>query len=426
MDASREFLVREPSAEEHALVDTVMQTHGQGAADIHTTFARLRAQGPVFEGDVIAELGGRSPLSLRGDGFPSFSVVAYDEVAHVLREHQLFSSGALNDTLGRAYGRTVLTMDQPDHKTSRAVLQQIFSKRALEEWREGLFRPVVEAYVDRLEPKGGCDLYRDLYLQFPVTILHRLMGLPAEPEAVDRFHQLALRLLLVRSATPEVAMQASAELFEVLSALIAERRSDLASGSAGDDIVTKLVAANDEAQAMPDEEVAYFLRILLPAGAETTSKASGNLTLALLSDRSQWEALVADPSLIPDAVDEGLRWDGATVCVYRIALEDTEIAGVPIPKDASITVAVGSANRDEAIHEDPDRFDVRREPKGQLGFGHGIHLCLGHQMARMEMAVALEVLTQRFPDLRLDPEREAPGVTGLTFRAPTHLQVRWD
>src|SRR5690606_31317431 len=151
-------------------------------------------------------------------------------------------------------------------------------------------------------------------------------------EAVDRFHQLALKLLLVRSATPEVAMQASAELYDLLTALIAQRREEIANGTAGDDIVTKLVATNDEAGGpIPDDEVAYFLRILLPAGAETTSKAAGNLTLALLRDRSQWEAVVADRSLIPNAVDEGLRWDGATVCVYRIATEDTEIAGVPIP-----------------------------------------------------------------------------------------------
>ena len=418
--------MREPSDEERVLVDSVMTTHGQGAADIHTTFAKLRAEGPVYEGDVIGLLGGRSPLSLRGEGFPSFSVVRYEEVAQVLREHQLFSNGELNESLGRAYGRTILTMDQPDHKTSRTVLQQIFSKRSLEEWREDLFRPVVEAYVDRLLPRGGCDLYRDFYLQFPVTILHRLMGLPNDAESVDRFHQLALKLLLVRSATPEVAMNASAELFEILTGVIAERREHIAKGEPGDDIVTKLVAANDEVGAMPDEEVAYFLRILLPAGAETTSKATGNLTLALLKDRSQWEALLADRSLVANAADEGLRWDGATVCVYRVATEDTEIAGTRIPAGAGVTVAVGSANRDEREFDDPDRFDVQRTPGGQLGFGHGIHLCLGHQMARMEMAVALEVLLERMPDLRLDPAYDEPGVTGLTFRAPTHLQVRWD
>lgn len=426
MGSSQQFFVRESTAEEDQLVDAVMATHGHGAADVHATFADLRQKGPVYEGDAIALLGGRSPLALRGDGIPQFSVLGHDEVAQVLREHETFSSGELNDTLGRAYGRTVLTMDPPDHRRSRTVLQQIFSKRSLEEWRESLFRPVTEAYVEHLLPRGGADLYRALLLQFPVTILHRLMGLPAEPASIDRFHALALKMLLVRSATPEVAMQAAGELYDDLIALIADRRARAAAGAQEDDLVSRLVVLNDENQAMSDDELAWFLRILLPAGAETTSKASGNMLLALLTDRSQWEALLKDRSLVANAVDEALRWDGATVAVYRVAVKDAVVGGVSIPAGSSVTALVGSANHDERHFDEPDRFDVHRPPGGQMGFGHGIHLCLGHQMARMEMAVALEVLLDRMPDLRLDPDVEPPSVTGLTFRAPTHLRVRWD
>jgi cytochrome P450 len=187
------------------------------------------------------------------------------------------------------------------------------------------------------------------------------------------------------------------------------------------------VALNDQDRALTDDEVAWFLRLLLPAGAETTSKATGNLLVGLLRDPSQWQTLVSRPSLVPGAVEEGLRWDGATVAVYRVAMQDSAIAGASIPAGSGITVAVGSANHDEEYFSDPDAYDIARVSKvPQLGFGHGIHLCLGHQMARMEMTVALEVLLEKMPNLRLDGDHPDPEIVGLTFRAPSHLRVRWD
>jgi cytochrome P450 len=421
-----------------------MATHGQHQSGLHDHFARLRRQHRVMVGDVLGELGGRSPLSARPD-HPVFSLLHYDDVIEVLRDPATFSSGELNDTLGRAYGRTLLTMDEPDHRAARSVLSKVFSRRALEASREELFRPVIQEYVAALGPRGGGDLYRELFLQFPVTILHRLYGLSTEPAEIDRFHELALKLLLIRSDTPEVAMAAAADLHYTLQGAMADRRAEGGggaggasggsgrsgwsggSGGSGDDWISAIVALNDEAQAMSDDEVAWFLRLLLPAGAETTSKATGNLLLALLRDRTQWETLVADRSLVPAAVDEGLRWDGATVAVYRIAMKDTVIGGTAIPAGAGVTAAIGSANHDEAYFPDPDAFNVHRHASvPQLGFGHGIHLCLGHQMARMEAEVALDVLLEAMPNLRLDPDAPTPEVVGLTFRAPSHLRVRWD
>src|SRR5665213_2807347 len=195
-------VVRTSTPEEDRLVAAVMQTHGQHQSELHEHFARLRKDHRVMSGDLLGELGGRSPLSARGN-HPVFGILHYDDAVAVLRDPDTFGNGELNDTLGRAYGRTLLTMDEPDHRASRAVLSKVFSRRSLESSREELFRPIVESYVDSLVANRRGDLYRELFLQFPVTILHRLMGLSTDPSDIDLFHQLALKLLLIRSDTPE-------------------------------------------------------------------------------------------------------------------------------------------------------------------------------------------------------------------------------
>jgi cytochrome P450 len=295
----------------------------------------------------------------------------------------------------------------------------------MEEWQRTLFRPVIEAYVDSIVSRGRCELNREVLLQFPVTILHAMMGLPEEPEGIDRFHHLAQSLFLVRGPNPEEGIAAASELAGFFDEIVANHRAGIDTGVAADGIVSRIISANDEVGVLTDGEITGFLRFLLPAGAETTTKSSGNLLIGLLQ-AGQWDDLVADPTLVNAATEEGLRWETSAPTVFRVTKKEVEVGGTTIPAGAGINAVVTSANRDEKRFAEPDRFDIHRSDGGHVGLGFGIHLCLGHQMARLEIRTLLDVLVRKMPRLRLDDEAEPPSIHGLTLRFPDRVPVRWD
>jgi cytochrome P450 len=174
---------------------------------------------------------------------------------------------------------------------------------------------------------------------------------------------------------------------------------------------------------LSDEEIFSFLRLLLPAGVETTYRSTGNLLFGLLSSPEQLEAVRSDRSLIPQAIEEAIRWEAPLLIITRVASRDTELAGMPIPAGAAVMPMLGAADRDENRYRDPDRFDIFRPQVPHISFGHGVHVCLGMHLARLEMRVALELLFDRLPDLRLDPEGKDPHIRGQVFRSPTSLPV---
>jgi len=190
-----------------------------------------------------------------------------------------------------------------------------------------------------------------------------------------------------------------------------------------DDLVSDLAHCELDGERLADEEIFSFLRLLLPAGVETTFRASGNLLFALLTHPDQLDAVRRDRSLIHQAIEELLRWDPPLLLVSRVATRDTEIGGVAIPAGASVTPMLGSANRDERRYDNPDRYDVFRDPKQHISFGHGPHMCLGMHLARMEMRVVLDAVLDRLPDVRLDPAGDDPHIRGQVFRSPTSLPV---
>jgi len=181
-----------------------------------------------------------------------------------------------------------------------------------------------------------------------------------------------------------------------------------------------------DGERLDDEEIYSFLRLLLPAGAETTYRATGNVLYGLLTNPAQLAALRADRSLMPQAVEESIRWETPLLITSRTAIVDTEIAGVRVAAGMQVVPQVGAANRDETRWEDPDRYDLFRPQQPHIAFGVGPHMCLGMHLARMEMGTAVSVLLDRLPDLRLDPEafeRDDPHIHGQTFRSPTSLPV---
>ena len=187
-----------------------------------------------------------------------------------------------------------------------------------------------------------------------------------------------------------------------------------------------LAAAELDGAKLSDEEIIAFLRLLMPAGAETTYRSSSNLVFGLLTHTDQLEALRADRKLIGPAIEEGLRWEPPITGIMRQVTRDTELAGVALPKGAMLNVTLAAANHDDARHPDPERFDIFRVSKQHMAFGYGAHRCLGMYLARMETQVALEALLDRLPNLRLDPAAEDVHVTGLIFRCPASLPVVFD
>ena len=205
---------------------------------------------------------------------------------------------------------------------------------------------------------------------------------------------------------------------EYFAPILAARREE-----PRDDLISTLAHAEIDGEQLSDEEIYSFLRLLLPAGVETTYRSTGNLLFGLLSNPEQLDAVRSRRALIPPAIEEAVRWEAPLLIITRVATRDTTLAGIPIPAGSAVMPMLGAANRDESRYKDPDRFDVFRLQNPSISWGHGVHLCLGMHLARLEMRVALELLLDRLPDLRFDPEGKDPHIRGQVFRSPTSLPV---
>jgi len=344
-----------------------------------------------------------------------FAVLSHDGVAQVLRDGETFTSTVYASSMGLVMGHTILEMDEPEHSRYRRLIQQAFSKKALAHWETDLVRPIVNDCIDRFVDRGHADLVRELTFPFPVNVIAGMLGL-AEAD-LPQFHRNAVELISI-GIDPMRGIQASQALERYFLPLIAERR-DAPRG----DLISVLATAELEGTRLTDAEIVAFLRLLLPAGAETTYRSSSNLIFGLLTHTEQLDQVRRDRALIPQAIEEGLRWEPPLLGILRGVTRDTEIDGVPVPKGATLSVSMGAANRDDARYTDPDRFDIHRPARQHLAFGFGAHRCLGMHLARMETTVALEALFDRLPNLRLDPDAGPVVITGATFRAPTKLPV---
>lgn len=392
------------------------QGQGQGGVrDPYPLFAAMRAQCPVQRIDVS--------LFTKGQSLPNaprdlYMVLSHDTVSEVLRDARRFSSRSYEESIGLVFGHTILEMDEPEHTTYRKILQQAFTRRALDRWEHEAVRPVVHELVDRFAQRGRADLVRELTFPFPVTVISRMIGVPQEDQA--NFHRWAIELISI-AFDMERAYAASRKIGALFQRLIDERR-DAPRG----DLVSALVEAEVEGTRLSDELIVSFLRLLAPAGAETTYRSSSNLFFGLLTHPEQLEAVRADRSLVPQAIEEGLRWECPLPGIMRRSTQDTQIGGVAVPAGATMALSLGGANRDTTRYEDPDVFDIFRPPKQHMAFAFGAHRCLGMHLARIETQVALEAVLDRLPGLRLDPARDDLCISGLSFRSPLELPVLFD
>jgi cytochrome P450 len=384
--------------------------------DPYPKLAALRAGCPVHKGNLAAEFGipdlPQPMMSERGEYYHALS---HETVVEVLRDGETFSSRGYAASVGLVMGHSILEMDDPEHTRYRALIQQAFTLRELERWEVKLVSPVVHRLIDRFVDRGRADLVRELTFPFPIQVIAGMLGL--DEADLPQFHRWAVELISI-GIDVQRGFAASQSLRDYFAGILSARRRE-----PHDDVISLLAQAELDGQRLTDEEIFAFLRLLLPAGAETTYRSSSNLFFGLLAHPDQLEAVRRDRSLVRRATEEGLRWEPPLTGIARTATRDVELGGVPIPAGAVVTVALGAANRDPMRYPDPDRFDVHREQRPHVAFAYGAHTCLGMHLARMETRVVLEAVLDRLRDLRLDPTAGDVHISGLAFRAPRSLPV---
>jgi cytochrome P450 len=377
-------------------------------------WAELRREGPIHDGDIWKTVGLLNPAGyVRGAA--DHALLTYDGCVHVFRNPQIFSSTIHAQTMGFVMGHSILEMDDPEHRRYRELVEQAFTRRAMTRWESSLIRPVVDEFIDAFIDRGSADLVREFAFPFPMHVIIALLGLPDEEKAV--FHRLAF--MLTNMGDFPRAKAASAKLYGYLDDIIERRREKPGT----DDIVSALIAAELEGHRLSNEEIIAFLRLLLPAGSETTYHSFSNLMFGLLTHPEQLEAVRHDRKLVPHAAEEGFRWEPPLTGIPRLVMEDTEVAGKTVHQGDLVHTIIGSANHDEARWGDPENFDIFRPQRPHVAFAFGAHVCLGQQLARIETNVALNALLDRLPDLRLDPDAEDVRIEGLVFRGPHALPV---
>jgi cytochrome P450 len=344
------------------------------------------------------------------------TVYRYDDVAAVLRDHETFSSGAIRDLMAVVMGPYVMVgMDEPEHKRHRHLVSHAFRSKALAHWEDDLIGDVIDELIDNFADRGQAELVREFTFRFPVQVIAEVLGVPRADN--EKFHQWAVDIINV-AAQPETGIAAGAAMREYLVDFVEARRKE-----PGDDVISDLVTSEIDGELLDDEEIYSFLRLLLPAGAETTYRAAGNFLFGLLTHTDQMELLKSDRSLMQQAVEEAIRWETPLLITNRRVMADTEIGGVAIPAGADCITHLGSANHDESHWDNPDAFDITRAPKPQIAFGVGPHMCIGMHLARLELKVATNRILDRLPNLRLDPNGTDPHIHGERFRSPTSLPV---
>ena len=380
--------------------------------DPYPTYTRLRDRAPVHRSRLLG----------------AWVFTRYADVEAVLRDYRRFSNRPNRVALSRRRRSfrppradwTMLFLDPPDHTRLRALVNQAFTPRAVDAL-EPHIRTVMGELVDAVDDPSGFDLMRAVAGPLPVIVIAEMLGVPPEDRA--RFRQWSnarARILepLIGTRERERALAAGEALDAYFLPIIRARRRE-----PRDDIVSALAQAEEESDSLSEREMLTMLRLLLIAGNETTTNLIGNGMLALLEHPEQLELLREDPGRIPAAVEELLRFDTPVQLDLRGVVDDCEVHGVPLRRGDAAVLAIGAANRDPEVFDDPERLDVERARGSNISFGRGVHHCLGAPLARLEARVALEVLLERYSSLR--PIGQRPAFRrAIVLRGLASLPVR--
>ena len=376
---------------------------------------------------IYADIRRRSPVH-RSRLMNAWLFTRHADVDAILRDQRNFGSDPRNGKLTARQQAmlpppqefTLLFLDPPDQRRLRALVSKAFTSRAINAL-ESRIRTITSSLLDDIADPGGFDLMAAVAQPLPVIVVAEMLGVPLQDRAQFKAWSVQRARLLEPTVNPhdrKIAQVATSGFDAYFRKIIAARRAQLR-----DDILSALVHAEEEGDQLTERETLNMLRLLLIAGNETTTNLIGNGMLALLRNPSQLQRLRQDPSLIPTAVEELLRYDSPVQATFRRALADCEVNGFKVRKRDSIVVLVGAANRDPDAFEDPDRLDVGRANRPHLSFGRGIHNCLGAALARLEGRIVFEMLLERFPEIGLTDKRPRFR-NGVVLRGLQSLPLR--
>ena len=354
---------------------------------------------------------------------PLALVGCYAEAFAVLQDHERFSSRRQLEPQAELFqgADTVLFCDPPAHTRLRKLVSRAFTPKRIRDL-ETPIRQITAKLLDQAEQKGRLEVVGDLATPLPVMVIADMLGVPSEQHA--QFKHWSDRIIERRNyppgaPVPDEITRAISDLKTFFAAEIEKRRA-----APTNDLIGVLVAAHEEDNALTSEELQAFAILLLLAGNETTTNLISNGMLALGRNPDQLALLSHDRSLMPRAIEEMVRYDGPVQATGRIPVEDVEVGGTLIKAGTQTLVILAAANRDPAQFLNPDNFDITRKIDEHLGFGHGIHYCLGAALARMEGAIAINAVLDRFSGLRLEhPDAELQYKGSYFLRALAELPM---
>ncbi|CAN5306628.1 cytochrome P450 [soil metagenome] len=397
-------------------------------SNIEQIYRDHRANMPVMQGDICAELGAASFAGATGR--PIYTIFKHADVMKVLRDTKTFTSGILMETgLGQFLDGLMITgLDGDEHRQLRGILQPSFTPAVMEEWRETYIRPLIkQSFIEPLVSSGKTELIGSVGVMFPIHVVYAVLGFPDDDTAaLETFATKALKVLGGMANDPEAkraAFQAFQELYDPTLAAVQARR---ASGAEGSDLISRLIRAEFEGRTLNDHQITNFVRMMLPAASETTSRTFAIMMTHLFDHPEVLERLRADRSLMRKVLDESVRHDAVATFKVRETQTEVTLQDVTIPAGSIISACVGSANRDETVFENPDVFDIDRKQMAAFGFGFGAHMCVGMWLAKVEIEEAVGLLLDMLPNLRLDPDYPRPVVRGVSLRGPDAVHVVWD
>lgn len=359
------------------------------------------------------------PFPMGGTNRQAWMVTRMEEAMQVLKDHAHFTvdpatidgnndfrkslSGNADPSAPPTFftGKSMLTVDNPDHRRLRSLVSKAFSPRYMESLRPRV-QEIADELLDQVQAQGEMDLVKDYAYPLPINVISEMLGVPHADRAQIQAWSAALAhgLGLGRQ---EPGVEENLRAFgEYTAQLVADKRQHPA-----DDLISQLITIEEEGDRLSEAELVSMITLLIFAGHETTSNLIATGSMMLLDHPEQLEKLKADLSLVPSAVEELLRFNGpATIAGPRFAIEDIELAGEQIKKGDAVIPVLKSANRDERQFTQSEELDITRTINRHLAFGHGIHMCLGAPLARVEGDIAFTTLLRRMPDLRLNIPQE--------------------
>jgi cytochrome P450 len=395
--------------------------------DPYPALAGLRAQGPVFRGQIIETLTGLPDPQFSLPGRPHFTTLSFGTCSKALEDNLTYSSELYLEVplIMETFGRTILQMVGKEHARYRSSIQPALTRdQAMGWWRENWIVPIVDALIAELKKGGEAELVTQFCGRVPMHTVTAAYGLTTDEALAFRENLIAI---IQPAVSPERRAECKQVVRSVLMAAIQERRRERR-----DDLISRLMDStltdeNGNKTHLTDEDILSFSRLLLLAGGGTTFRQMGITIFALLSNRDQLEDLRADRSLMHAAIQESVRWHCTDPVFYRVATRDSELGGVEIPAGAVVNICLAAGNHDPERWENPERYDLHRPLQRHIGFASGPHMCLGRFIAEAEMTTAINALLDNFPNLRLAEGGEPARLCGgMMARGMNHLRVRYD